>query len=153
MHTEFFTRHQNSAFWLLLRGLIIQTQRSRPQLICSFSSRPGTCVCRGPRGPEAFEEDGECLGQPGMGPSCLDSQRVTTRSCPEPAKPGLYSAPARPCFLLPTRDIWFPAPLLRGCKTSSSWDISCFPPSSLLKIATGVNTGRHMGLQPPLTAH
>lgn len=45
LHTEFFTRHQNSASWLPLRGLIIQTQRSRPQLICSFSSRPGTCLC------------------------------------------------------------------------------------------------------------
>lgn len=65
----------------------------------------------------------------------------------------LPSDTARPCFLLPTRDIWFPAPALGGCKTSSSWDISCFPPSSLLKIAMGVNTGGHLGLQPPLTAH
>lgn len=44
LHTEFFTRHQNSAFWLPLRGLIIQTQRSKPQLMCSFSSRPETCL-------------------------------------------------------------------------------------------------------------
>lgn len=64
-----------------------------------------------------------------------------------------YSDLACPCFLLPTRDIWFPASFLGGCKTSSSWDISCFPPSPPLKIAIGINTGRHMGLQPPLTAH
>lgn len=66
-------------------------------------------------------------------------------SLPGPAL-SLPNDTAHPCFLLLARDIWFPAPVLGGCRTSSSWDISCFPPSSLLKIAMGVNTGRHMGL-------
>lgn len=78
-------------------------------------------------------------------------------SLPDPAlslpSQDTYSDSALPCFLLPTRDIWFPASLPGKCKTSSSWDISCFPPSSLLKIAIGVNTGRHVELQPPLTDH
>lgn len=84
----------------------------------------------------AFEEGSECFGQPRVG---LPLPRFLRVMLWGPALSrlarGTYSDPVCPCFLLPTRDIWFPAPLLGGWKTSSSWDISCFPPSSLLKIA------------------
>lgn len=93
------------------------------------------------------------LGSLGWAPAA----QILNMSLPGPAlslpSQDTYSDSALPCFLLPTRDIWFPASLPGRCKTSSSWDISCFPPSSLLKIAIGVNTGRHMELQPPLTDH
>lgn len=108
---------------------------------------------RGPVVPRHSKTTENVLGSLGWAPEA----QILNMSLPGPAlslpSQDTYSDSALPCFLLPTRDIWFPASLPGRFKTSSSWDISCFPPSSLLKIAIGVNTGRHMELQPPLTEH